>query len=178
VWTKLIVYILCAVPFFVLGWKWEHNQLGIGRIEYVARYTGDWTLRFLLMSLCITPLRKIRALNGLIKYRRILGLTAFFYGCLHLAHYLYIDKLFDWDDIWVDITMRKFYIYGMLAFSLLIPLALTSHSAAIRWMGGKRWQLLHRLAYLSAILGVVHYYKQGKYIVLNPILYGIGLAKI
>ena len=77
------------------------------RIEYVARYTGDWTLRFLLLSLCITPLRKLPHLNGLIKYRRILGLTAFYYGCLHFSHYLYIDKLFDWDDIWVDLTKRR-----------------------------------------------------------------------
>ena len=175
-WTKLIVYVLCALPFAVLGWKWEYNQLGIGRIEYVARYTGDWTLRFLLLSLCITPLRKIPHLNGLIRYRKVLGLTAFFYGCLHFAHYLYIDKLFDWPDIWQDLTKRRFYIYGLIAFSLLIPLALTSFSAAIRWMGGKRWQLLHRLAYFSAILGVVHYYMQGKYIVLQPILYGFAVA--
>jgi len=176
VWTKIIVYLLCALPFFILGWKWEHNQLGIGRIEFVARYTGDWTLRFLMLSLCITPLRKLPRLNWLIKYRKTLGLAAFWYGCLHFAHYLYIDKLFDWPDIWTDLTQRKFYIYGMLAFTLLVPLALTSFTAAIRWMGGKRWQLLHRIVYLATFLGIVHYFKQGKSIVLNPVFYGVGLG--
>ncbi len=174
--TKVIFYVLLVLPLAVLGYQWQHNLLGIGRIEYVARYTGDWTLRFLLLSLCITPLRKLPRLSGLIKFRRALGLAAFFYGCLHLAHYLAIDKLYDWDDIWIDLTKRKFYIYGLIAFSLMIPLAATSFNAAIRWVGGKRWQLLHRLAYLSAVLGVVHYYMQGKYIVLQPVLYGIGVA--
>lgn len=175
-WVKPLVFLLCLVPLAWLLWRWTHNQLGFNRLEAVAHDTGDWTLRFLLLTLSITPLRRLPGLNGLIKFRRMFGLFAFFYGCLHFLHYLQLDKLWEWPEIYTDFTLRRFFIVGLIAWMLMVPLALTSFNAAIRWMGGKRWQMLHRLIYVSAVLGVVHYYWQGKSTVLNPLIYGLIVA--
>ena len=168
------IVVACLTPLAVLIWQWNHHQLGINSIEYVARYTGDWTLRLLLATLAVTPLRRLFAFSA--RYRRTLGLFAFFYGCLHLTHYVWRDKMFFWPEIWEDFRLRRFYTAGLVAFALMIPLAATSSSAAIRRLGGRRWRMLHRLVYVSAAAGVVHYLWQGKSILPPPVIYGGVLA--
>lgn len=172
--VKPIIFLLCLVPVALLAYRWQTNQLGFNRAETVARFTGDWTLRMLLFSLTITPLRRITGWNDLIRFRRMLGLFAFFYGTLHLFHYLWMDKGWFWPEIWDDLTVRRFFIMGWTAFLLMVPLALTSTTAAIRKLG-KKWALLHRLAYVSAVAGVVHFYWQGKAALWDPILYGVAV---
>lgn len=174
--AKHVVFLLCVVPLAMLAWRWQANELGINRIETVARFTGNWTLRLLLASLCITPLRRLPGQSGLIRFRRMIGLFAFFYGLLHALHYYALDVQWNGEIIWEDLTFRRFFIAGMLALLLMVPLAATSLQAAIRWMGGKRWQLLHRLAYVSAAAGVVHFFWQGKAALWTPIYYGIFLG--
>lgn len=175
-WMPQVVFVLCLAPLAWLAYRWTHNMLGFNRIEAVARFTGDITLRTLFVSLAITPLRQIPGLSALIRFRRELGLFAFFYGCLHALHYFWIDVQWNWMTIREDVTTRRFFIAGMLALTLLVPLAATSFDKAIRWMGGKRWQLLHRLVYVSAIAGVVHYYWQAKAANLEPLIYAAVLA--
>lgn len=175
-YAQPVVFVLCLVPLALLAWRWQANELGINRIETVARYTGNWTLRFLLASLCITPLRRIPGQSGLIRFRKMLGLFAFFYGCLHGLHYFGVDVQWNGEIIAEDLTMRRFFIAGMVSLVLMAPLAATSFSAAIRWMGGKRWQLLHRLAYFAAGAGVVHFFWQGKAALWTPIYYGAFLG--
>jgi methionine sulfoxide reductase heme-binding subunit len=173
--AKALVFLAALAPAAWLFWRQYHHQLGINWIEKAQRTTGDWTLRFLLLALCVTPLRRLPRMAWLIRFRRMLGLFAFAYGCLHATIYLLVDKALNWTIIREDFAIRRFYIAGLIAFVLMIPLALTSTAGAIRLLGGARWRLLHRLVYLSAIAGVVHYYWQGKYIVLDPILYGIAV---
>jgi methionine sulfoxide reductase heme-binding subunit len=175
-YAKPVVFLLCLVPLALLAWRWHANELGINRIETVARYTGNWTLRFLLLSLCITPLRRLPGQSGLIRFRRMIGLFAFFYGILHALHYYGVDVQWDIGIIKEDLTTRRFFIAGMSGLALMVPLAATSFQASIRWMGGKRWQLLHRLAYVSAMAGVVHFFWQGKAALWTPIYYGAFLA--
>ena len=131
--------------------------LGANPIEKITHTTGDWTLWFLLITLAVTPARKLLHLPWLIKFRRMLGLFAFFYGCLHLTTYLWLDKFFNVHEIWADIAKRKFITVGFTGWVLMVPLAITSTSGWIRRLGGKRWQMLHRLIYCSAIAGVIHY---------------------
>jgi sulfoxide reductase heme-binding subunit YedZ len=175
-WTKLTVFVLCFVPAVLLYWRWQHHLLGINWIEAAQRYSGDWTLRFLLLTLAITPARNLTGLTNLIRFRRMLGLYAFFYGCLHFYIYLWIDKGMDWLSIREDFTIRRFYIMGLLSLTLMVPLAITSTAGWIRRLGGRRWRMLHWLIYPSAAAGVVHYYWQGKSFVLEPVLYGAVLA--
>lgn len=175
-YTKVIVFTLCLLPLADLLWRWQTNSLGINRIETVARYTGNWTLRFLLLSLCITPLRRLPGQSGLIRFRRMLGLFAFFYGTLHGLHYFAVDVQWNMEIIREDLTMRRFFIAGMISLGLMVPLAMTSFNASIRWLGGKRWRRLHRLSYVSAIAGVVHFFWQGKAALWTPIYYGIFLG--
>lgn len=170
-WLARLVFLACLLPLFWLSWKWYHNELGINSIEYVARYTGKWTLRLLLLTLAITPLRRVPGLNPLIRFRRMLGLFTFFYGSLHALHYFAMDVQWNWQVIVEDLTFRRFFIAGAIALALMVPLALTSFNAAIRWMGGRRWQLLHRLIYLSAMAAIVHYVWQGKSLTLPPLIY-------
>ena len=170
--VKPILFLLCLVPFTVIAYRWQTHQLGFNPAETVARFTGDWTLRMLLFSLTITPLRRLTGWNDLIRFRRMLGLFAFFYGSVHLMHYLAIDKAWFWPEILDDLKVRRFFIMGWIAFLCMVPLAITSTTAAIRALG-KRWQLLHRLAYVSAVAGVVHFYWQGKAALWDPILYGM-----
>ncbi|MFN0105060.1 MAG: sulfite oxidase heme-binding subunit YedZ [Bryobacteraceae bacterium] len=174
--AKPPIFLLCLIPLAILAWRWQNNDLGINRLETVARYTGNWTLRFLLLSLCITPLRRIPGQSGLIRFRRMIGLFAFFYGTLHALHYFALDVQWNMEIIKEDLTLRRFFIAGMLGLALMVPLAATSFQAAIRWMGGKRWQLLHRLAYVSATAGVVHFFWQGKAALWTPIYYGLFLG--
>jgi len=157
-WTKIPVFLLCLAPLASLGWDALHGQLGANPIEYITHATGDWTIRFLIITLAITPLRKSLHLPQLIRFRRMLGLFAFFYGCLHFTTYIWLDKFFDVAEMWKDIQKRRFITVGFLGFVLMIPLAITSTAGWIRRLGGKRWQWLHRAIYVSAIAGVIHYY--------------------
>lgn len=169
--TRVVVFVTCLVPAALLLWRYYHHELGPNWIEAAQRFTGDWILRFLILTLCITPIRRLPGLSALIRYRRMLGLFAFFYATVHLSIYLKFDKAFDWLDIRDDILTRKFYIWGLVAFVLLIPLALTSTAGWIRRLGGRRWRMLHRLIYVSALAGALHYYLQGKYIVMRAVVY-------
>jgi sulfoxide reductase heme-binding subunit YedZ len=175
-WTKLPVFLLCVVPLGILVWQARTANLGANPVEFVQHATGDWTLRFLVFTLCITPLRKLLKLPDLIRYRRMLGLFAFFYACLHFLTYLGPDQSFDLAAIWKDIAKRPFVTVGFTAFVLLIPLALTSTAGWIRRLGGRRWQMLHRAIYISAICGVIHYYWLVKSAVLRPLTYGAIVA--
>jgi sulfoxide reductase heme-binding subunit YedZ len=153
---KPVVFLAALVPLARLVWLGLHTGLGANPIEFITHSTGDWTLIFLLTTLAITPLRKLTRQYWLISYRRMLGLYAFFYGCLHLTTYVWLDKFFDVHEMLHDIAKRRFITAGMTAFALMIPLALTSTKWSIRKLG-KRWQILHRLIYFSATAGVIHY---------------------
>ena len=170
-WTKAAVFLACLVPAVLLYWRWWHHLLGPNWIERAQHFTGDWILRFLILTLCISPLRKLPGLNALIRYRRMLGLFAFFYASVHFWIYLQFDKAWYWQEMYGDFTQRRFYIFGLIAFVALVPLAATSYAAAIRWLGGRRWQWLHRLIYIAALSGALHYYLQGKSIVLRAVYY-------
>jgi len=168
---KPVIFLACLAPVFVLGWQGFHAGLGPNPIEKITHATGDWTLRFLLITLSITPLRKLTRQYWLINFRRMLGLFAFFYGFLHLMTYVWLDKFFDVHEMLHDIAKRKFITAGMTAFTLMIPLALTSTRWSIRKLGGKRWQALHRLIYLSAAAGVIHYIWLVKADLRKPLVY-------
>jgi len=155
-YLKPAVFVFALIPLIRLVWLGLHSQLGANPIEFITHSTGDWTLIFLLTTLAITPLRRLTRQYWLVSYRRMLGLFAFFYGCLHLTTYVWLDKFFDVHEMLHDIAKRKFITAGMTAFALMIPLALTSTKWAIRKLG-KRWQGLHRLIYFSAAAGVIHY---------------------
>jgi sulfoxide reductase heme-binding subunit YedZ len=171
-WTKVFVFLLCLLPFFGLIDRALHNKLGANPVEFLQHATGDWTLRFLVFTLCITPFRKLFNLPDLIRFRRMLGLFAFFYVCLHFLTYLGPDQSFDLAAMWKDVAKRPFITVGFLGFVLLIPLALTSTAGWIRRLGGKRWQMLHRAIYISAVAGVIHYYWLVKSDVRKPVFYG------
>jgi sulfoxide reductase heme-binding subunit YedZ len=175
-WSKPVVFLLCLFPLAGLGWRALHGELTANPIEFITHATGDWTLRFLVITLCITPFRKILHIPELVRFRRMLGLFAFFYACLHFTTYIWLDKFFDLSEMWKDIVKRKYITVGFSAFLLLIPLAVTSTAGWIRRLGGKRWQQLHRLIYLSALLGVIHYYWQVKSAVIRPLTYGAIVA--
>jgi sulfoxide reductase heme-binding subunit YedZ len=175
-WMKVAVFLLCLCPVLFLAWLGYKQELGANPIEKITHETGDWTLRFLAITLAVTPLRKLINQPLLIRYRRMLGLFAFFYGCLHLITYLWLDKFFDVADILKDVAKRPFITVGTLGLVLMIPLAVTSTAGWIRRMGGKRWQQLHRLVYISAAAGVVHYYWLVKSDVRRPVMYGTIVA--
>ncbi len=172
--TKVAVFLLALVP---LAWLATH-RLGPNPIETITHSTGDWTLRFLVLTLAVTPLRKLLGLPELIRYRRMLGLFAFFYGTLHFMTYLWLDKFFDAAEIIKDVGKRPFITAGFTGYVLLIPLALTSTAASIRRLGGQRWRRLHRLVYVSAAAGVAHYYWQVKSDIRGPLLYFALIAAL
>ena len=175
-WSKPVVFLLCLLPLAALGWRALHGELTANPIEFITHATGDWTLRFLVITLCVSPFRKILHLPELIRFRRMLGLFTFFYACLHFTTYIWLDKFFDLSEMWKDIAKRKYITVGFTAFLLLIPLAITSTAGWIRRLGGKRWQQLHRLIYFSAALGVVHYYWLVKSAIIRPLTYGAVVA--
>lgn len=175
-WSKVLVFFLGLAPFFWLGWRAWNHRLTANPTEFITHYTGDWTLRLVVISLSITPLRKILNLPNLIRYRRMIGLFAFFYGCLHFLTYIWVDKYFDLSDMWADIAKRRYITVGFTAFILMIPLAVTSTAGWIRRLGGKRWQMLHRLIYITAVCGVVHYYWLVKSDIRQPVFYGFLVA--
>ena len=175
-WTKAVVFLLCLIPLGALVWRGFHGGLGANPVEFIQLTTGDWTLRFLVFTLCITPFRKLFNLPDLIRFRRMLGLFAFSYLCIHFLTYLVLDQSFDFAAIWKDIAKRPFITVGFLGFLLLLPLALTSTAGWIRRLGGKRWQMLHRAIYFAAICGVIHYYWKVKSDVRMPVFYGALVA--
>jgi methionine sulfoxide reductase heme-binding subunit len=171
-WSKPVVFLACLSPLGFLGWRAYQGQLTANPVEYVQHFTGDWTLRFLLITLSVTPLRKLLQLPDLIRFRRMLGLFAFTYVSLHFLTYIGPDQAFNLAGMWKDVAKRPFITVGFLGFILLIPLALTSTKGWIGRLGGKRWQALHRLIYVSAFCGVVHYYWLVKSDHRLPLLYG------
>lgn len=175
-WTKVFVFAACLAPLALLLWRGLNNNLTADPIAYVTHKTGDWTLRFLVITLAITPLRKILHLPPLIRFRRMMGLFAFFYVCLHFTTWIWLDKNFIWAELWKDVLKRPFITVGFTGFVLLIPLAITSTAGWIRRLGGKRWQMLHRLVYVTAVLGVIHYYWLVKSDVRKPLFYGLLVA--
>lgn len=171
-WAKIFVFALGLAPLGALLWRAYQHDLTANPLEFIQRATGDWTLRFLVFTLAVTPLRKLLGLPELIRFRRMLGLFAFFYACLHFTTYIVFDKFFDVAEMWKDVAKRRFITLGFAAFVLLIPLAITSTAGWIRRLGGKRWQALHRAVYVSAVCGVVHYYWLVKSDVRKPVFYG------
>jgi methionine sulfoxide reductase heme-binding subunit len=172
---KLAIFLAALIPVARLAWKGYQQMLGANPIEVITRATGDWTLIFLMLTLSITPLRKLTGQPWLIRFRRMLGLFAFFYACLHFTTYIWLDKFFDLNEMLKDVGKRKFITIGFTAFVLLIPLALTSTKGMIRRLG-KRWQKLHRLIYISGIAGVVHYWWLVKADIRKPQFYAILLT--
>lgn len=175
-WTKVVVFLLCLVPLAILVWQGFHDDLTADPITYLTHRTGDWTLRFLVITLAITPLRKLLHLPQLIRFRRMFGLFAFFYVCLHFSIWIGLDHFFNWPEMWKDVLKRRYITVGFTGFVLLIPLALTSTAGWIRRLGGKQWQMLHRLIYVTAVLGVIHYYWLVKSDVRTPLFYGFLVA--
>lgn len=175
-WFKPVIFLACLGPLARLGWKAYNNLLGANPIEVITHSTGDWILIFLLITLAITPVRKLTGQLWLIRYRRMFGLFAFFYAVLHFLTYIWLDKFFDLHEMLADVAKRRFITVGFTGFVLLIPLAATSTRGWIRRLGGKRWQALHRLIYASAIAGVIHYYWLVKADVRKPVEYGLVLS--
>jgi sulfoxide reductase heme-binding subunit YedZ len=171
-WTKVVLFVLCLVPLAWLGWRAYQQNLTANPIEFITHFTGDWTIRFLLITLGVTPLRKLFNLPQLARFRRMFGLFAFFYGCLHLMTWLGLDKFFDLSEMWKDVVKRRFITAGMTAFLLMLPLAITSTAGWVRRLGFVRWQRLHRLIYFSALAGVIHYYWLVKSDIRLPVMYG------
>ena len=176
---KTLTWIACLGPFLMLVYEAITNTLGPDPTSEIALTTGYNALLLLILSLAITPLRLLSArLSWLIKFRRLLGLFAFFYATIHLATYLALYLNFDWNVFKTDITKRRFIIAGFAAYLLLVPLALTSTTWAIRKLGGKQWNRLHKLVYLAAIVGIIHYWWQVKPGVLSPMNLTISLAAL
>jgi len=170
-WTKAGVFLLCLVPLANLIMEAIRGELTANPIEFVTHATGDWTLRFVVITLAVSPLRRILHIPQLIRFRRMLGLFAFFYGCLHFSMWIGVDKFFDWHDMIADVEKRRFITVGFLGFVLMIPLAITSTAGWIRRLGGRRWQMLHRAIYVTAAAGVIHYYWLVKSDVRKPLEY-------
>ena len=173
---KVGVFMAALGPLAYLIYSAFADTLGANPIDAITDETGTWTLRFLTLTLVVTPLRKWTGWNPLIRFRRMLGLFAFFYGSLHFLTYLVLDQFFAVDEIVADIMKRPFITVGFTAFVLMIPLAVTSTAGWIRRLGGKRWNLIHRLVYVSAIGGVVHYWWLVKSDISRPARYGAVVA--
>jgi len=175
-WVKAAVFLAALVPLSWLVWGFFHDLLGGNPVEYITHSTGDWAMRFLLTTLAITPLRRLTNQQYLLRFRRMLGLFAFFYACLHFVTYLWLDQSLDLAAMAKDVLKRPFITAGFAAFVAMIPLAVTSTKKMIARLGGKRWQMLHRLIYFSAIAGVVHYWWLVKSDIRKPLLYGAILT--
>jgi sulfoxide reductase heme-binding subunit YedZ len=156
-WLYRLVWAGCFLPIPLMAWWFYEDELGANPAKEGLHYLGEWALRFLVIGLAITPLRKLLGWGWLQRYRRTIGLFALTYVTLHLIVYVALDQGFDWGEIWRDIVKRPYITFGMIAFVLLLPLAITSTNGMIRRLGARRWRQLHRLAYVIAILGVLHY---------------------
>jgi sulfoxide reductase heme-binding subunit YedZ len=175
---KPVIFGACLIPCMVLAWQAATHHLGANPIDAIADSTGIWTLRLLLITLAVTPARRLTGWNRLIQLRRMLGLFAFFYGSLHFLTYIWLDQFFVVEDIVADVMERPFITVGFTSFILLIPLAVTSTTAMIKRLGGKWWQRLHRLVYATAIGGVVHYLWLVKADTRRPLIYGSILCAL
>ena len=175
-WIKIPFFLLCLVPLTNLVWKGFHRDLTANPIEYIRNSTGFWTLVFLCLTLAVTPLRRLLHRNELVRFRRMVGLFAFFYSVLHFVTYIWFEQSFDFAAMLDDVAKRPFITMGFIAFVLMIPLALTSTSGMVRRLGGKRWQLLHQLVYVSAIAGVVHFFWKVKSDTTVPMRFAVVIA--
>jgi sulfoxide reductase heme-binding subunit YedZ len=173
--VKLVVFVNSLVPLVLLLWDLYHKRVGPNPLEFVTRTTGMLTLIFLSLTVAVTPLRKIFGVNSLVKLRRMFGLFAFFYGALHLLTYVWFDRLFNLISVGQDIGKRPFILAGMIAFVLMVPLAITSTNKMVKRLGGKRWARLHRLVYFSALAGVVHFWMLVKSDTRLPLTFGFIL---
>jgi sulfoxide reductase heme-binding subunit YedZ len=178
VWIKAGVWAACLTPLFRLVYLGVTGGLGANPIEFITLSTGTWTLVFLLTTLAVTPLRTITGLNWIVQLRRLIGLSAFFYGTLHFTTYVWLDKFFDFSEMIADVARRPFITAGFTAFVLMIPLAATSTAGAIRRLGGRRWRLLHRLIYISGAAAVTHYWWKVKADTREPAIYAAVLAAL
>ncbi|MFZ1343761.1 sulfite oxidase heme-binding subunit YedZ [Thiothrix eikelboomii] len=176
---KPLVFALALLPLVLMGFGVWQDRLGANPIEAVTRSSGDWALRFLLLTLALSSLRRLIGWTQGIRLRRMLGLFAFFYASIHLLLYLWLDQFFDWQGIWRDILKRPFITVGMLAFLMLLPLAITSPKAMLRRLG-KRWKTLHTLIYPLSILAVLHFWwmKDAKSDTSEPLIYALILAAL
>jgi len=174
---KVVVFLVCLIPLGLLVWNFIQGELGANPIEAVIHATGDWTLRLLLISLSITPLKIITGNAYWIRFRRMLGLFAFFYATLHLCSYVVLDQFFDWSEIIKDIIKRPYITFGFLAWVLMIPLAITSTRKMMSRLGS-RWKRLHKLVYWIAALGVLHFLWLVKADLREPLLYAGILAAL
>jgi sulfoxide reductase heme-binding subunit YedZ len=168
--VKLLVFALALVPASLLALALYSGNLGVNPAETLQLETGIWTLRFLIVTLAVTPMRRVTGWNRLIQYRRMLGLFAFFYGALHFASYVVLDQYFSLEGMLADVTKRPFITAGFVAFASMLPLAVTSTRGWIRRLG-RRWQLLHRLVYVAAAAGAVHYLWKVKVMAGSPVYY-------
>lgn len=173
---KAALFFASLLPLLRLGWLGYFSQLGANPIEFITRSLGTWTLVFLLLTLCVTPLRHLSGWLWLIKLRRMVGLFAFFYASLHFITYIWLDQFFDLNAMVKDVIKRPFITIGFIAFILLLPLAITSNNAMIKKLGGKNWQRIHRLIYVIAILAVLHYWWLVKKDVSQPLVYAVLLG--
>jgi sulfoxide reductase heme-binding subunit YedZ len=174
--SKFVLFVNGVVPLSLLGWDAYHHHLGANPFEFATRSTGVLTLVFLFATLTVTPLRKLTKANWLVRLRRMLGLFAFFYGALHLLTYVWFDKVFNLAEIVRDTWQRRFIFVGMASFIMLVPLAITSTNAMVKRLGGKRWAQLHKLTYVAAVGGVIHYWMIVKAITSTQIAFAIVLA--
>lgn len=174
---KRLLFIACSVPFCLLLYNGFTNNLTANPIKEITHFTGEWTLNLLLATLAVTPLRKITGNNSLIRYRRMLGLFTFFYACLHFSTYLVLDQFFDWNEIVLDVAKRPYITVGFTAFTLLVPLAVTSTNKMAQRLGNN-WRKLHKLIYLIGALAIVHYLWLVKADLLPPIIYGVILCAL
>ena len=173
---KPVVFLLGLGPFAWLVYNALWGDLGVNPIETITNQTGIWTLRLLAATIAITPIRWLTKWNPIINFRRMIGLFAFFYATIHFSIYFILDRSLMFDGLWEDIVKRPYITVGFTAFVLMIPLAVTSTKGWIRRLGGKRWNLLHRLVYVSAALGVLHYWWTVKLDVTNPMIYAAIVA--
>src|SRR5215813_170490 len=174
--TKIVLFVNGLVPLALLLWDWYRNRVGANPLEFVTRTTGMLTLVFLMIALAVTPLRRTTGLNWLIRFRRMLGLFAFFYGSLHLMTYVAFDRFFRIRTIPADVAKRPFIAIGMTAFLLMLPLAITSTDKMVKRLGGRRWANLHKIVYAAGIFAVWHYYLLVKSDVRLPVTFAFVLA--
>lgn len=174
---KAAIFVLALVPLARMVWLTVSGEL-VEPLEFITRGTGEWTLRFLCLTLLVTPLRRLTKMNWLVKVRRMLGLYSFFYAFLHFMTFLWFDHFFDVAEMFKDVAKRPFILVGFTAFVLLIPLAVTSTNAMVKRLGGKRWMWLHRLIYIIAPLGILHFWwmRAGKSNFTEPFIFGVIVA--
>ncbi|MEP6962878.1 MAG: protein-methionine-sulfoxide reductase heme-binding subunit MsrQ [Acidobacteriota bacterium] len=171
-WAKVVVFVLSLIPLLALLWFVYKLDLTANPLEFITHYTGDWTIRFLMISLSVTPLRIIFNRPAITRFRRMLGLFAFFYGSLHLLTWVGFDRQFEIAGMWEDIAKRLYITVGMAGYAAMIPLAITSTAGWVRRLGFKRWQNLHKLVYFTAVAGVLHYWWLVKSDLRLPAMYG------